>query len=224
MYLLEQPGSHPLSVHCTSAKCDWQRHYSLGICSHCEDVTPQTNGTWDCPVPESGYPFCTYQTPHGISLMASTGVTSSSIDVIPVLNVTTSTTRIKQDLVPDSVLLTFAILRMKNTGSSHMPPFQDAHECSLKWCVKAYDRVSTTLNSPLDYVATSSWDIAVPPRPSEIPNQDNFFHYGEGWWKNDAYNKGGGRQADYVVMDVVNDTCEYTGVAKLIGSHMLKHY
>ena len=150
--------------------------------------------------------------------MASTGLTSTSIDVVPVLNVTTSTTRIKQDSVPDSTLLTFGILRMQYKGSSKRLPFKDAHECSLKWCVKAYDPVSTNMSSSLDYVATSSWDIAVPPRLPGTLNQDHHSRYGDGWWENDGYSERGGRHADYIAMDVVNDNFEYTCVKKLIRS------
>ena len=155
--------------------------------------------------------------------MAALGVTSSSIDTAPLLNVTTSPARITQNTTADNVLLTFGILRMQKTESSLMPPFKDAHECSLKWCVKAYDSVSTTWNSPLDYMATSTWDIAVPPGPPRPPTQDNLFRFGEGWWENFG-DHNGGRDAQWIAMDIVNDNGECTSAAELIHAHVLKYY
>ena len=113
---------------------------------------------------------------------------------------------------------------MQKTESWFKFSLKDAHECSLKWCVKAYDSVSTTLNSPLDYVATSTWDIAVPPGPPRPPEQDGFFRYGEGWWQNSEYYYNGGRDAEYIAMDVMDDHGEHASATELAHTHALKYY
>ena len=147
---------------------------------------------------------CTYLTPRAIPLVADE-LLGATKDSYPILNVTTIDTTIESEETPTNLILTFAILRMQLPYGFDM---KDAFECSLTWCVKGYNDVSTTFGLSLDYEAVNESGIAVRPGSSGYLGSQNDEN-------NDTYNSGPDSLRwllTYVALDLANDTRKYKSV------------
>ena len=207
---LGNPASLALPVNCKSAQCNWPRHYSLGFCSSCQDVTSTI--TQSCST--GSLQQCNYTTPQGDLLQANPKAYGGSYST-PVLNTTVSTVLVNHDDTPTDVLLTLAIIRFQDQKlQGIVPPVTDVHQCMMSWCAQAFDPISVRQGDSMTPVPAQTWRLAAPTAsPNAAPTR--LGDQPPGQWRDTMEDSHTYFTMDYGMMQTIQDTgeCVRLGVA-----------
>lgn len=158
----------PLAPYCGSTKCDFPQFVSMGICSHCADVTAQAHRS--CEVSNSVWPLnltdwqknimtnCTYTTPIGYQLNInlrdlvmggefSTAQYSADLVTFNVSywgTVIGNLTAMKLEAIISllAVDLPMTLVTYNPENVTTMMPMATLTECSLYYCEKQYSPIS----------------------------------------------------------------------------------